>query len=90
MDLDSWAKIVTDDVEMQTSTNAHSEFLYPELQKFKNYAVEMITGTLIVNNNQPRLLGRIFNILTGIFILTQTSQNPTIDNERFLAAVMTY
>ena len=43
--------IVTDDVvEMQTSTNAQSEFLYPELQKFKNYAVEMITVTLIVNN----------------------------------------
>ena len=82
--------MTADVVEMQTSTITHSEFLYPELQKFKNYAVEMITGTLIVNNNQPRLLGRIFNILTGTFILTQTSQNPTIDNERFLAAVMTY
>ena len=43
-EMDSRTEILTDDVEMQTITNAHSELLYPELQKFKNHAVEMITG----------------------------------------------
>ena len=60
---------------------------YASTSYVTNHEVQTISVTFADNVQTNGLLGRIFNLPTGTFTLTQTSPNPTTNNAGFLAAV---